>query len=415
MVKKEEILVKLFREEYGNISATLHKLFGLQNHQSVEDIVSNTFLVATEVWGIKGTPEKPRAWLYAVAKNKAKDYIKRKQVYSSKIIHEISIPREIDLEEFEVDNNHIRDSKLQMLFVCCHPSIPKNAQQALALKTLCGFGISEIASAFLTSKIVINKRLLRAKKKWRELNLEVHFPDGKELKNRLNSVHEIIYALFNEGYYSLSNDVTIKKSFCEEATKLCYLLSQHELTNIPATNALLSLFCFHSSRFPSRLDKSGELLIYADQEKKHWDQRLINKGVKYLGVSAFGKQAGRYHFEAGIAFWHTQKDSKEKWDRILELYNKLIQRYYSPITALNRTYAVARSIGFQEAIEEALKINLEEQFLYHVLLAKLYEPTSTDKSMYHLRRCNDVAINQAGKQFAIKSISELLKKVDNKK
>jgi predicted RNA polymerase sigma factor len=195
-----------------------------------------------------------------------------------------------------------------------------------------------------------------------------------------------LYLLFNEGYYSGSNDTTLRKDLCLEAMRLTYLLIENERTNTPAVNALLALMCFQSSRFDSRINGSGEIVLYDDQDPELWDRELIGKGEYFLNRASQGDTVSKYHMEAAIAYWHTIKaDTEEKWENVLQLYNQLLVIEYSPIAALNRTYALAKVKGKEEAIIEAEKINLADNPLYHSLLGELYTDIDNVKAISHLQ------------------------------
>lgn len=354
--------------------------------QLAEDIVSDTFLAASETWGLKGTPESPKSWLYAVAKNKIKDNFKREKIFNEKIKPGIqNVTNSIEIEPVFSEEN-IADSQLQMLFAVCNPLISSEAQITLALRVLCGFGVAEIANAFLSNSDAINKRLNRAKHTLRRHKVKLLPPTSEELDKRTDNVLSIIYLLFNEGYYSSSSEQTLQKELCLEAMRLNFMLLENASTNIPKANALMALLCFHSSRFEERIDRQGELVLYNDQNKDNWDFELIEKGSYFLNKSAQG-EVTKYHLEAGISFWHTKRESsKEKWENILQLYNQLLRLEYSPIIALNRTYALSKANSKEEAIFEALKIDLKENHLYHSLLAKLYKDVNQSKQLEHLRR-----------------------------
>ena len=231
--------------------AVISKLFGLQHIEIAEDIVSETFLQATETWGQKGIPPNPTAWLYAVAKQKTLYHFRRNKILDQKVIPELKntsdTTDEIGEINFSMDN--IKDSQLQMMFAVCNPAIASEAQIALALRILCGFGIDEIAEAFLTNKETINKRLFRAKEKLRTEKISLEWPGDKEINSRLDNVLHIIYLLFNEGYYSTTQNQVLRKDLCLEALRLGILLTEFNRTNQPKTNALIALMCFHSSRF----------------------------------------------------------------------------------------------------------------------------------------------------------------------
>ncbi len=370
----QELIPHLFRTEYRKIVSVLCRHFGFDQIETAEDIASDTFLTAAETWGLKGVPQNPVAWLYHVAKNKAKNHLHRKILYQDKIVPEIqNTNSEIYVDEIDLSPQNINDSQLQMMFAICNPSISTEAQIGLSLRILCGFGIEEIADAFLTSKETINKRLFRAKEKLRQEKIRIELPLPSEIDERLETILRTIYLLFNEGYYSLSQNETLRRDLCLEAMRLCHMLVENKGTNKPQVNALLSLMCFHASRFDARIDKNGKLILYEDQDVGLWDSDLIRKGEYFLNCSASGDKVSKYHIEAAIAYWQTKKeDSKEKWESILQLYNQLLLIEYSPVAALNRTYALSKANSKEEAIIEAEKLNLEDYPFYFTLLGELY-------------------------------------------
>src|SRR5665213_3431386 len=378
---EHELIPHLFRTEYHKIVAVLCKLFGIEHIEIAEDITSDTFLAATELWGLKGLPPNPAAWLYTVAKNKSKDYCKHHSIFLKKVAKEVRDAADSSVEiDIDLSAKNIKDSQLAMMFVACHPCNPPEAQIGLALSLLCGFGTDEIAGAFLTGKETIYKRLQRAKQKLREKKVAITQPSPEEIDERLPAVLMKLYLLFNEGYYSASNDAVLQKDLCLEAMRLTYLLVENAQTNKPAVNALLALMCFQSSRFDARFDLQGESVLYEDQDADMWDRELVEKGKYFLNEASGGNTFSKYHLEAAIACMHTtQEDSKEKWENILQLYNQLLIIEYSPVAALNRTYALAKVNGKKEAIIEAEKINLTDNHLYHSLLGWLYTDVDNQK------------------------------------
>ena len=377
-----------------------------------EDIASDTFLTAAETWGMNGLPENPTAWLYAVAKNKARNHLHRDSIFEGKILPALALQgSEVPPDDIDLSPQGITDSQLQMMFAICHPSIPPEAQIGLSLRILCGFGIEEIADAFLTNKDTINKRLYRAKEKLREEHVAIQLPLASEVDKRLESVLTTIYLLFSEGYYSVSQDETLRKDLCLEAMRLCHLLTENELTNTPAVNALLALMCFHASRFDARRDQHGELVLYEDQDDRLWNTELIARGGYYMSRAARGDVLSRFHLEAAIASWHTQKaNTKEKWETILQLYNRLLQMHYSPIAALNRTYALSKANGKEEAIREAEKLDMKENHFYFTLLGELYGEIDKDRAGEHFRRALSLARTTTDK-LAIQKKLDILRSV----
>jgi len=409
-MNNKELIPNLFRTEYQKIVSVLCHLFGIQHIEIAEDIVSDTFLSATETWAIKGIPENPTAWLYTVAKNKTKNHFKRNDVFEKKIVTEIKYNTPLTNPEMEIDlsEQNIADSQLAMIFTVCNPSNSNEAQIALALNLLCGFGISEIADAFLSNKEVIYKRINRAKEKLKEENIKIAHPNSAEIKERIDTVLKTIYLLYSEGYYSISQNTTLRKDLCAEAMRLTYLLLQNQTTNLPAANALMALMCFHSSRFEARTSENGEIILYQDQDESLWNQELIDKGTYFLSKSSTGNLLSKYHLEAGIAYWHTQKkDTVEKWQHILELYNNLIILEYSPIVALNRTFALSKAKGKQEAIIEAEKLNLTDNHFYFSLLGNLYTDVDNLKARQHFETAFGLAKTEADKKIIAKNILKL--------
>ncbi|TGK10493.1 sigma-70 family RNA polymerase sigma factor [Leptospira selangorensis] len=410
-MQSPEILPHLFRNEYTKIVSVLCKHLGFERIEIAEEIASETFLTATEAWGIKGNPENPTAWLYAVAKNKAKNYLQRNSIFQNKILPELTKSQpELSESEIDLSPENIYDSQLGMMFTVCHPSISPEAQVGLSLRILCGFGIEEIADAFLTNKETINKRLFRAKEKLREEKILIQLPKPEEIEDRLDTVLATIYLLFNEGYHSISQNKTLRKDLCLEAIRLCSMLVENQITSKPQVYALLSLMCFHTSRFEARQDENGDQILYQDQNTNLWNYELIKKGEIFLNKAASGTKLTTYHLEAGIAYWHTQKeDTKEKWENILQLYNRLLQLQYSPIAALNRTYALSKANGKEEAIIEAEKLELKENHFYFALLGELYLDINTIKSEENFRKALSLAKTSQAKISIQKKIDQFSK------
>lgn len=408
-MEQQELIPHLFRTEFRKIAAVLCRHLGIAHIAVAEDITSDTFLSAVETWSFKGIPENPTAWLYTVAKNKAHNYINRDQLFNNKITTQIKQTSNHSESPIDLSDQNITDSQLQMLFALCHPSIPVDTQIGLSLRILCGFGIDEIASAFLTNKETINKRLFRAKEKLRTEKVAIEFPGEDEIHNRLQTVLTTLYLLFSEGYYSENQDSVLREDLCMEAMRLNYLLIENPSTNLPEVNALFSLMCFHSSRFAARKNKNGEIILYHDQNESLWNEELINRGTYYLHQASQGTKLSKYHLEAGIAYWHTIKeDTKEKWESILQLYNQLLIIEYSPIAALNRTYALSKANGKKEAIMEAEKLNLTDNQFYFALLGELYSGIDSKKSLTHFRQAISLAKTQSDKQILQKKIDALL-------
>ena len=410
IMEQNELLPRLFRNEYQKLVCVLSSHFGLKHIEIAEDIVSDTFLSATEAWAINGIPDNPVAWLYSVAKNKIKNHFKHSDLFKQKISPELMYQGQTfrDCSEVDLSEKNISDSQLAMIFTVCNPVNSNEVQIALALNLLCGFGAGEIADAFLTTRDIIYKRILRAKEKLKEIDLKIEQPTAKEVIERLDNVLKTIYLLFSEGYYSTSQNIVLRKDLCAEAMRLCYMLIENEATNLPKTNALLALMCFHTSRFEARTNENGEIVLYQDQDESLWNRKLIEQGAYFLSKASSGDSLSKYHLEAGIAYWHTQKkDSIEKWEHILELYNNLLILEYSPIAALNRTFVLSKTKGKETAIAEAEKLNLTDNHFYYSLLGDLYMGVDHKKALQNFQKAFELAKSPADKAIITKNMKRI--------
>ena len=412
MAHEDESLKQLFQQEFSRMVAVISHSFGLQHIELAEDIVGETFLLAAETWGAKGVPPNPAAWLYTVAKRKALYYFRRKKIFEQKVAPVVKARQREQTEPLDFSPQNIRDSQLQMLFAVCDPAIASEAQIGLALRILCGFGIEEIAGAFLTNKETINKRLFRAKEKLRTERVGMELPPAAALPRRLDNVLRIIYLLFSEGYYSRSQDQILRKDLCIEALRLGLLLADYSETALPKTHALIALMCFHASRFDARQTDDAALILYDQQDRALWDQELIARGMEFLDRSAQGEELSAYHLEAMIAYWHCVKtDTMEKWREILDCYNRLLELNYSPSVALNRIYALYRVQGREIALAEAEKLQLENDHFYFLLLGELYAAVDAGKARLNFQKAYELARTQTEKQGIQEKMAALMKNV----
>lgn len=366
-----DLLPHLFRQEYTKMTAVLCRHFGLMQIEIAEDIASDTFLKASEYWALNGIPENPTAWLYTVARNRTKDYFRHLAVRENQTGNVTkSFASEPDYD-FDFSDPVIADSQLAMIFAISSPDNSSEAQICLALQILCGFSVEEIANAFLTKREIIKKRLNRARTKLRNNNFRIDALSESDIPLRLDTVLRTLYLLFNEGYFSRTNNQLIRKELCSEAIRLTLLLTDHHLTNTAGVNALLALMCFQSSRLDARTGLYGETILFDEQDKSLWDKTLIERGNYYLVNACSGTELSKYHLEAGIAYWHTTGHSK-KWEHILDLYNQLLLIEYSPVAVLNKAFAFSKVYGCKEAIKETEKLHISENNYYHQLLGYLH-------------------------------------------
>lgn len=358
--------------------ATLTRIFGIEHLSLAEDVVQETLARALQTWPFYGVPQNPAAWIMRASRNLALDVVRREQIFRDKeaeIVHLMDRPSPAP-DTLIFPDQEIADDRLRMMFVCCHPLIPAEAQVALALKTLCGFSPAEIAKAFLTTEAAVAKRLVRAKQKIREAGIAFAIPEGGELAQRLDGVLQSLYLLFNEGYKASSGDKLVREDVCHEAIRLTSLLASHPAGNQPRTHALLALMLLNTARLPERMDGDGNLLRLQEQDRTRWDHALIARGMFHLAQSAAGDEISEYHLQAGIAGCHcaAQDYAATDWRQILELYDHLVEFDDSPVVALNRSVALAEVNGPQAGIEAISAIrnlqSLESYYLLHAVLGE---------------------------------------------
>jgi RNA polymerase sigma-70 factor (ECF subfamily) len=371
------VVEHLFRHEAGKMVAILTRIFGIEHLGLAEDVVQEALARALQTWPFYGVPENPSAWIMRASRNLALDVVRRERVFRGKepeIIRLIEEGRESDPAIFP--EQEIADDRLRMMFVCCHPLIPPEAQVALALKALCGFSAKEIARAFLTTEAAIAKRLVRAKQNIRDARIPFEIPTGPELDRRLDGVLQSLYLLFNEGYKASTGEKLVREEVCSEAIRLTGLLARHPAGNQPRTHALLALMLLNAARIPARVDIEGNLQRLPDQDRSLWDRGMIARGHYHLAQSAAGSDITVYHLQAGIAACHCAARDYEStdWTRILSLYDRLVQFDQSPVAALNRAVAVAEVRGPQAGLEAIAAIpklqSLDTYYLLHAVLGE---------------------------------------------
>src|SRR5215470_13455287 len=405
-----ELSDHLFRREAGRMVAALARVFGVHNIALAEDVVQDAFCRAMEVWKFRGVPENPSAWLMAAAKNRALDVLRRERTAR------IAAPELGRLLESEwtvapvVEElfaaNAIKDDLLRMMFSCCHPRLPEQAQVALVLHILCGFSVSEIASAFVSGHAAIEKRITRAKKVLAGSKRLFDISGFEDFGRRLPTVHRTLYLLFNEGYHGASPESVVRAELCREAMRLTNLLLEHPFATTPATHALVALLCFGAARLPARVDASGQLSSLFDQDRSRWDLHLVEEGQKHLDLSATGPELTEYHVEAAIAWVHAMAHRAEDtdWARIVSLYDTLMTLRPSPVVALNRAIAIGQrdgpERGLQEIRDTADSDRLSAYPFYHAALGEFeFRSGRHENARAHFRTALKFARNPAERQF----------------
>jgi RNA polymerase sigma factor (sigma-70 family) len=337
-----------FRREAGRLVSILTRFFGWRNFDLVEEMVQATLVDALQSWRTRGIPENPSAWVHRVARNKVLDSLRRTEIQRRVTLEwAANRPASRDgIDDLFLDTS-IEDSQLRMIFACCHPSLSRENQIAITLKSLCGFGVSEIARALLVPEETVKKRLQRATLDLVDHRVRLEPPERSRLIERIEVVHQVLYLIFNEGYSCSKGESAIRADLCEDAARLCYMLCSHPDFSTPTTLALMALFLFHAARLDARIDDRGFILLMKDQDRSKWDQRLIRRAQEFLDDSAEGTTISPYHLEAGIALHHSTAESYDQtnWPAILFLYDKLIAIHPSPVYVLNRAIVVAEIDG----------------------------------------------------------------------
>src|ERR1700741_1519018 len=341
----------LFRRESGRMISALTRVFGVHNLALSEDVVQDSLCRALEVWKLRGMPENPSAWLMTTAKNRAIDVLRRERRARA---FAPELERLLESEwtftptiEEAFESHAIRDDELRMMFSCVNPRLAEESQVALILHMLCGFSVSEIANAFLSSAAAIEKRITRGKKLLSGSKRLFELSASEDFQARLSAIQRALYLLFNEGYHGSCTEKVVRVELCREAMRLAALLSDHPLAAVPSTRALLALMCLHDARLCIRVAESGSLSLLTAQDRSQWDPELIAQGQKLLEQSATGEELSEYHVEAAIAWCHATAPSARDtdWGQIVSLYDTLLAIRPSPVIALNRAIAIAQYQG----------------------------------------------------------------------
>jgi RNA polymerase sigma-70 factor (ECF subfamily) len=381
-----------FRREAGRLVSVLTRFFGWRNFDLVEEMVQATLLDALQSWRVRGIPTNPSGWIHRVAKNKILDSLRRAEI-QRRVAQEWAAARpshDDGIDGLFLDTA-IEDSQLRMIFACCHPLLTRENQLALTLKTLCGFGIAEIARALLVPEETVKKRVQRATRDLIDHQVTLDAPLPNQLSERLDVVHQVLYLMFNEGHSASRGAAAIRVDLCEDAAYLCYLLCSDPQCRRPTTLALMALMLFHAARLEARLDDHGSVLLMEDQDRTKWDHRLIHRAKEFLDLSAEGTVVSPFHLEAGIALLHSTASSyaDTDWPAIRRLYDALLTIHRSPVYLLNRAIVIAEIEGPAagiRALEQARENTaLRHYHLYDATLGEFYRRARQfDRARWHL-------------------------------
>jgi len=368
------LLEHLFRHQVGRVVGHLARVLGAARLDLAEESMQEAMLRALQAWPYQGIPENPGAWLFRVAHNAAIDSLRRGRFLeqnSGIVLAELTRFTSI-VSGDPVVEEQLRDDELRMIFMCCHPEIPREARVALSLKTVGGFSVREIAGAFLADDAAVAQRLVRAKRQLRDRRVTLDLPGAADLDQRLDSALETIYFIFYEGYAAHEGEDLIRRDLCFEALRLGRLLAASSIAT-PRVHALVAVMALQAARLPARIDETGDLILLEDQNRESWDSRLIALGFHHFDLSIAGDQVSEYHVQAAIAAVYTRAADLRSidWRAILELYDQLLAiSAASPVVALNRAVAVAKVHGAAEALAEIDALGGNPQLRdYYLLLA----------------------------------------------
>jgi RNA polymerase sigma-70 factor, ECF subfamily len=377
MAKAGDTLEQVFREEYGRIIATLIRNSG--SFDLAEEALHEAFVAAISTWEREGAPRNPAAWLTTVAHRKLLDAVRRDRTRADKqseIEYEATRLQPYSEPEFLDEAVEYPDDRLRLIFTCCHPSLSRDAQVALTLRTLGGLTTTEIAHAFLLSETTLAQRLVRAKQKIRLAGIPYEVPPVERIADRLAAVQAVIYLIFNEGYSASAGDGLVRNDLCAEAIRLGRVLCEL-LPNVPENIGLLALMLLQDSRRHARVNDRGELVTLEKQDRSLWDRAEIEEGLRLVQTALTQRRPGNYQLQAAIAAVHCEAATADEtdWRQIVALYEELMRISSSPVIALNHAAAVAMSEGpargltLIESAGESGK--LDNYYLYHGARADL--------------------------------------------
>jgi RNA polymerase sigma factor (sigma-70 family) len=361
----------VWRIESAKLIAALARI--VRDVGQAEDLAHDALVVALEQWPQSGVPDNPGAWLMATAKHRAIDRLRRSQLLERK--HE-ELGRELAVKELAVPDftaaldDDVGDDLLRLVFISCHPVLSTDARVALTLRLLGGLTTDEIARAFLVPEPTIAQRIVRAKRTLTDKQVPFEVPRGSELAVRLSSVLEVIYLVFNEGYSATAGDDWMRPALCEDALRLGRILAELAPKE-PEVHGLVALMEIQASRSRARVGPSGEPILLFDQNRSHWDQLLIRRGLAALErAEKLGGARGRYTLQAAIAACHARARTPDEtdWARIVALYDTLARLAPSPVVELNRAVAIAMAFGPAAGLEIVDGLNSEPSLEnYHLL------------------------------------------------
>ena len=411
-------LEQVFREEYGRIIATLIRISG--SFDTAEEALQEAFTAAASKWESEGTPHNPGAWLTTVAHRRLLDAIRRERTRSDKqtelTFETTRLQPHAELDLSDDDAAEYADDRLRLIFTCCHPSLVREAQVALTLRTLGGLTTTEIAHAFLVPEATLAQRLVRAKQKIRLARIPYGIPKLEVIADRLAAVRAVIYLIFNEGYAASTGRSLIRNDLCAEAVRLGRVLCEL-LPNEPENIGLLALMLLQDSRREARVNDRGELVTLEEQDRSRWDSEEIEEGVRLVQAALALRRVGNYQLQAAVAAVHAEAKNAgdTDWPQIVALYEELMRLTSSPVVALNHAAAVAMSEGFEKGLSliEALGADgtLQNYYLFHASRADLLRRLNRrDEARVAYAKALSLTTNEVEQNYIRRRLNQLPQK-----
>lgn len=402
-------LETLFRQEAGRISAWLVRLLGPKRLDLIEDAVQDAFGAALAQWPYSGTPQRPAAWLAVAARNKALDRLRHEARLDSLDTQDEAAAWRLGFSNPEDTGKP--DDTLALMFVACHPALSLDEQTMLTLQTVCGFTPREIARSFLSTPEAVTQRLVRAKRRIRDLDLAFEIPEGPELAARLPGLLNAIYLLFTGGYTAGEGEPLITEELCAEGLRLATLLTGHASTATGEAHALAALLCFHHARAAARTGPAGDLILLPEQDRSRWDSALIVRGFEHLRAAMAASTLTPLHIEAGIASVHAsaRSFSETDWPQLARYYQTLLTLKPTPVVRLNAAivtaYAASPAAGLVELDALADEKRLTHYAPYHAARGELLAKLGRDaEAAAALRRALDCQVNGAEREYLTRKL-----------